>query len=614
MADDPTTAQGRAMKFTVPRQKADFDCGHCVVAALAAVPYEKAALAIDKLNGLTALEMSNALHELAGGLWAFVTPDEPTKLHELPDRWEAVAVMVEWPETQKRHWVALKDGRVHCPTHGDSEEAEDSHLAQCNVVAVIAPPDADPYEWLPATTALSAGFCDGSDGVRMKQFKERLNQIVDEVSAKVDAQVDAILKAHGVANEMETETKTEGRTDAVTPHSLLLGGKGKAPRSKARSVSHEKDSDVGKHVKSGLPMRDEFGEPVMLPSKRTLSEIGVYFKKLAGWSGINAPLDADETTFWHDHMLSGNTRWVSPDGEEQKEYSGSKVKAILDENTSGGAYLNPDAFDSALVMYPLLHSEIFPYIDLKPLDRGSTVTTQTLGSVTITHGQAEGSALSLFNSDDLINQLSTDIETQMFAIEIGRDALADSAINLGQAIVEVIGQKLAAELDRVVMSGNGSTEPTGILTASGLTTVDAANPTTGPLTVGDFELLMASVSKPYRKTGETAYISNDAMYFKARGVATGPDDARRVFGMDHSSYRLLETAYRIDNNMSAGTIVYGNLKKYRMFRRQGAEIRMIDQGQTLALKNTVLITMRSRHGGRPVDVNAFAKMTNAATQ
>ncbi len=65
-------------------------------------------------------------------------------------------------------------------------------------------------------------------------------------------------------------------------------------------------------------------------------------------------------------------------------------------------------------------------------------------------------------------------------------------------LVEQTGQKLASELDRVIASGAGTNEPTGIATASGTTTVHSANNTTGPAVVADYSGLLAGVAKQYR--------------------------------------------------------------------------------------------------------------------
>ena len=58
-------------------------------------------------------------------------------------------------------------------------------------------------------------------------------------------------------------------------------------------------------------------------------------------------------------------------------------------------------------------------------------------------------------------------------------------------------------------------------------------------------------------------------------------------------------------------IIFGALQKYRLYRRRGVESRFTREGQTLTLKNTSLLYVRGRFGGRVMDANAFAVMDSA---
>jgi HK97 family phage major capsid protein len=53
------------------------------------------------------------------------------------------------------------------------------------------------------------------------------------------------------------------------------------------------------------------------------------------------------------------------------------------------------------------------------------------------------------------------------------------------------------------------------------------------------------------------------------------------------------------------------MARYRLYRRSGFEVRMIQDGAELARRNTVLIIVRGRFGGQPVDASAFTVCTDA---
>ncbi len=65
-------------------------------------------------------------------------------------------------------------------------------------------------------------------------------------------------------------------------------------------------------------------------------------------------------------------------------------------------------------------------------------------------------------------------------------------------MIRLLGERGAAELDRVIAIGDGTTQPQGIFNTSGLINVNAALGSAGPLTVGDAEALVFAIGKQYR--------------------------------------------------------------------------------------------------------------------
>ena len=213
----------------------------------------------------------------------------------------------------------------------------------------------------------------------------------------------------------------------------------------------------------------------------------------------------------------------------------------------------------------------------------------------------------------MITAFDTTIRVAQAAIELGLDFESDSPVDIGATVTQQYGFKLLEWLDRVIATGNGSTEPEGILTAAGTTVVSSDNGAGGPLTVGDFEGLRKSVSKAFRNEpgAMCAYISNDNMYARARSIPVGPGDERRVFGMTHDDYMLLNRPYKVQNDIADGRIAFGNLKRYRMYRRLGLQISTSTEGRTLMLANKRLIVLRARFGGKIETGGAFAVTTDA---
>jgi HK97 family phage major capsid protein len=201
----------------------------------------------------------------------------------------------------------------------------------------------------------------------------------------------------------------------------------------------------------------------------------------------------------------------------------------------------------------------------------------------------------------------------MVALEVGRDLLADSPIDIGKNLVENIGQRLLAELDKVIVIGDGSTQPEGIFTASGISAVVTDNPS-GPAAVDDLYSLVFAIGKQYRNGGSfrPCFVANDTTYSRFIGIPVSAQDQRRVFGMDPNQYTALGWPFKIQNDTPNTKIAYGAMQKYRMYRRQGNEVRWITESADLAKANTNLLVVRARYGGKVVDSNAFAKSTTLA--
>ncbi|NQT17326.1 MAG: phage major capsid protein [Planctomycetes bacterium] len=367
---------------------------------------------------------------------------------------------------------------------------------------------------------------------------------------------------------------------------------------------------TGKHVKTGQPVCDENGRYAETPSELDYAKAGVLLKHSANRAGIQTPLTD------HERQLLGEMfqePWCGKIGSEwHDEIPGSRAKILLDDTTSGGLEVVPIEFDAAIVQFPLLHSELLPFVDLRPIGRGRRIEGASIDNPTVTWGQAEGTALTAFDTDDLVDAIDTTIFPVSVAIEVGRDFLADSPVDVGRILVENIGQRMAAELDLVIANGNGTTQPQGIF-QSGAT--DVGNPTGGAgatATVDDYEALMFGIDKQYRNRAfNPAYVANDTSYRRARAIPIGAADVRRVFGMDESSYTLLDWPYRIQNDLDSEDQAFVALKKYRLYRRAGTQVQWTTEGSTLALANLALLVVRGRYGGKMMDTNAAALQTNA---
>lgn len=441
----------------------------------------------------------------------------------------------------------------------------------------------------------------------------------DDIEARVNA---AIAKAAS-ANEGLSPAAVFGRTAKLSDTQQIrvkAAVESYSPSTKAAVYGMGRNG-VSHHLKG--EQVTWLGRPLDVPSQRDKAVIGSVFKWMLARSApadrVPARLRMTEHDWGLVHYAMREMPWTGfiDDGKDT-EIDGRKltdfeVKALLDDATSGGLEAVPIAFDDAVVMTALLYGQLFPYVNVTPVSRGRRMEAFSIGRPTLS-GTAEGTAESLFTTTSFISALDTTIFPAIGAMEIGLDFAEDSPVNIGQLVAQEYGEAALAWLDEQIAIGDGTTEPTGITVASGTTSVSSANGLGGPLTVGDFESLMFGVSKAERErpNGFNCFIGSDTTYRRSRSIPVGSDDARRVFGDSYGDYTVMGHPFKVQNSLSANQLVYCNLKRYRMYRRLGASIRYETAGQTLALKNTSIIVLRMRFGGKPELGSAFAYMSDAA--
>jgi HK97 family phage major capsid protein len=295
------------------------------------------------------------------------------------------------------------------------------------------------------------------------------------------------------------------------------------------------------------------------------------------------------------------------------EYLKPQMKvALVDEVANmGGQEVVPIVWDNAVILTPLLHSELFPRVNVVNITRGSRVESAIFLNPTLTSHTEDGSdTIDLTTTSGFVAEFNTTIYPVAGGIEMGLDFLSDSPVDVASIVTQSFGQQLLKWLDDQIANGDGTTEPEGVFTSSGpaTATVDGSDNK-----VGDFESLLFAVAKEYRMQNETnriVFCSNETVYQRARGIAVGASDERRVFGMTHEDYMLLGHPYSINESFADNTeAFFGNLARYRMYRRAGMTISADTTGKTLVRTNLLLLTARARFGGQIETGSAFSKTT-----
>ncbi len=412
----------------------------------------------------------------------------------------------------------------------------------------------------------------------------------------------------------------ESESETMPSASEVFGQKntGQRIRVKDSSESYSEKRFTATN-KQGRPAADPFygGECETL-SEAAAARHGVLFKHLANRSGlVSVPLSEHERGLLGE-LTTEKTAWCGKiGGEHVEDVSGLHCKQLIDDAVSGGLEIVPIEFDRDVISFPLLHSELLPQVDVKPVPRGRRIEGASLATPTMTWGGGDSTNIALFDTTAMTQPIDTTIFVVDGAVEVGRDFMGDSPVEVGNLLTQLVGERLSAELDIVLATGNGTTRPEGLFTAAGVTTINAANGGAGPPSVADYLSLLFSLPKQYRTPAMRAmFVGNDVSYQRAKSIAVDvADDQRLVLGMHADAgsgaavenYSVLGRPFKIVNAINNRSVAFAALSRYRLYRRAGLEVRWEGGGQTLARRNTILLIFRARFGGRLMDANAAAK-------
>jgi len=466
---------------------------------------------------------------------------------------------------------------------------------------------------------------------------ERLDKMADSI--------EGLTKAMAIKEEEEKKVnlQVEDKTDGLKDVSKMI-----VENSTAQDGEHRSDVRL-KTVKEifstttktmTYPSTDRRGErhrmagqPVVVDGHRTLMEPSDLDKACAGaWAkfqiaSVTPLLAGNPSLAWErlsetekmllDHLCKeGDWDATDRDGHPRMEkgYRGG-TKQLIDDVISGGFEATPIVFDDQAIETPRLYGELYPLVNEIPLARGRRVEGVSVGTVTVAWGGVDATAIALFNTAGFVAAFDTTIYRCQGAVVIGLDFMSDSPIDFGSLITKQYGEQLLVSLDNVIATGNGTTQPQGIMNAAGTTVVAFG----GTTTLGAYESLLFGVHKREllpNVLSSYVFCGTDTSYSRARGLNVTAADQRRLGGGeagqgDYRSYTWMGRPYKINESLTNQQIFCGVLANYQMYRRKGFTVRTSTEGDTLIRANELLIMFMARYGGQ-LKRGACAAVTNTA--
>lgn len=374
------------------------------------------------------------------------------------------------------------------------------------------------------------------------------------------------------------------------------------------------------HWKSGEQILMQ-GRPMDAPSHRELAMAGAVMKgRIAKAAGMFDKMNDHDLDLIQEACRvlkwSGDASRIGgpPILYQGENLLDEHVKTIFATSTSGGDTYIPQVLEDQIVIARLLMGELTPYVDIQSIPKGTSVDTPSFTQLTIGWGTNEAAgAISPQSTTSLLSKANSPVFVCQGALEMGRDFISDTPLQVMQTVTKSYNDNVQAQLDYVIAIGDGTTQPLGLFTISGPTSVASTNGSAGSFAVADVENMIKALGKQYRTTKSPTirWVSNDTTYWRTRAIPVGASDARRVFGQSYEDYMLAGRPYSVQNDIGNTKLGFGDLSQYRMWNRPGVEIQVEQSGRTLVLANTIMVVLRTRWAGRLLLTNAFVKMTTA---
>lgn len=478
--------------------------------------------------------------------------------------------------------------------------------------------------------------------------KDPKEEEANEFSKKIDGIATSIDKLVGVLTKQEEkkEDPPEGKKEEIKDEKIkkmetskMIGEQGGTPtepgekefnirvKEAAEGYSTTKTTllfpeTTGKsgrrHPLAGQPVHN-YGMVMNTPSDLDKAVAGVWAKFLiASDQRGRSPRFGFEALPQHDKELlcyaCENMEWDDSGDKKVRSRKGfpGGYKTLIDDAVggSGGLEAVPIVFDDQVIQVPLLHGQLFPLVNNITLDRGRRVEGVSTGTVTSAWGGVDATAIALFNTANYVAAFDTTIFRWQGSIQIGLDFISDTPIDFGQHITQQYGQVLLEDLDNVIATGNGTTQPEGVMNGTGVGVVAWG----GVTSIGNYESLRFGVTLPEHSTdvkGSAVFCGTEASYQNARAIPVGATDARRLFGMDYDTYSIMQRPFKINESLANTQIFYAILARYRMYRRRGFVLRTSTEGDNLMRSNELLIVAMARYGGQ-IERGGIAAITTDA--
>lgn len=268
------------------------------------------------------------------------------------------------------------------------------------------------------------------------------------------------------------------------------------------------------------------------------------------------------------------------------------VKALSEGTTTAGGYLVRDDYRAELVMRIPELSELYQYVRQLPVGSDAGTMPSLATDVTITWGRSENAAIT--ETDAVFGQVTWTI-TNMSAITfLSRELVSDANPRIVDIVTQLFQEAIAAERDKKIAIGTGSSQPEGLFSASGISAISGCS---GELTYNKLVALKFGLARKYH--AGSRWVMNETCLQWVHQLHDTNDRPILTDALINGDVpRILGYPFSTQKDIGSGQILFGNLSKYIWFDRETMEIETTTEGGDTFSKHQLGIKVVERCDGR----------------
>lgn len=277
------------------------------------------------------------------------------------------------------------------------------------------------------------------------------------------------------------------------------------------------------------------------------------------------------------------------------------VKALSEGTAADGGYLFPDEFRAEVVMALAAASVVKPLVRVIPMSRDIMKIPSVVAKPLVTW-TAENATKSTTTAE--FYEITLTARKCAEIMYLSDELVADSdQIDVVRLIIDLFAQEMATQIDRVICQGNGTTEPTGLNTA---TIADGA---TGVLSIAKIIQLYGSLPQQYHKNASWLMATDNWVKLMQMTDSNGQYLWQPSLQAGAPNTLLGKPVY-VSDWIGEANIYFGDFKYYWLGDRQQMTVKISQDTETAFTKDQTAVRVVMRVAGNVALADAFRQFSS----